>query len=64
MLSFIIYCKSHKRRPVSRGSFPLFRDTQAAIPAGWCGVCGGEIFEENMELCIRCRNLKGDHGYG
>ena len=55
----IIYCKSHRRRPIVLGT-PLFRqDTQGGIPLAWCGVCGSEVFDPGQTLCIRCRNTKG-----
>ena len=60
VLSLIIYCKNHRRRPVCTGRRPCFRDIQADIPTGWCPVCGSEIFEQDTDRCIRCRNVKGD----
>lgn len=61
LLSLIIYCKSHKRRPIHIGTLPCLRDVQADIPVGWCQVCGCEVFEENQDRCIRCRTRKGDN---
>lgn len=60
MLSLIIYCKDHKRRPIRFGATPLFRDAQASIPYGWCIRCGGEVFEEGQIRCVRCRKTKGE----
>ena len=29
-------------------------DDQAALPWGWCPVCGMEIWRKGQELCQRC----------
>lgn len=60
MLTLMIYQKDHKRRPIRLGSVPLFHDTQAGFPAGWCYQCGGEVFEIGQSMCIRCRKMKGE----
>ena len=60
MLSLIVYCKSHKRKPVQFGRLPYFRDAQADIPAGWCEGCGCEIFDYGQTQCSRCHDEKGD----
>lgn len=31
-------------------------DPQQERPAGWCPVCGCEIWAEGENLCARCRN--------
>lgn len=59
-MTLIIYQKDHKRRPIRFGPAPLFHDTQADFPAGWCSQCGGEVFEMGRSRCIRCRKTKGE----
>lgn len=29
-------------------------DPQQAEPAGWCPVCGAEIWEAGQDVCTRC----------
>lgn len=60
MLTLIIYQKNHKRRPLRLGAAPLFMDTQADYPAGWCANCGSEVFESGRSVCSRCRKTKGE----
>lgn len=59
MLTRILYCKDHHRRPIRLGICPCFQDVQAQIPLAWCSVCGSEIFESGQQQCIRCRVTKG-----
>lgn len=33
----------------------LYTDPQTQPPAGFCGECGGELYEPSM-VCTRCRN--------
>lgn len=40
--------------------FDCLSDPQQAAPAGWCPVCGAEIWEDGQELCGRCRRRDGD----
>lgn len=30
-------------------------DSQQIPPAGWCPICGCEIYAEGENLCSRCR---------
>lgn len=64
MLTLMIYCKDHKRRPVRLGPYPYFRDTQAQIPPAWCSLCGSEVFDAGQHRCIHCRNAKGERHHG
>ena len=59
MLTLLIYCKDHKRRPIRLGAQPVFRDIQGQIPYGWCPDCGREVFEPDQERCVECRSAKG-----
>lgn len=54
-MSVIIYCNTHRRRPIQLGFSYLFRDTQGDIPSGWCSVCGSEVFQRGEDLCGRCQ---------
>ncbi len=33
-------------------------DFQAAVPAGWCVRCGGEIYRPKKEMCRRCMKFE------
>lgn len=57
-MSVIIYCKSHRRRPIRFGYFPPVRDVQGDIPAGWCSACGSEVFQQGEDRCMWCRQRK------
>ncbi len=35
----------------------LYIDPQAQRPAGFCGVCGGELYSPGL-ICIRCQRDK------
>ena len=59
MLSLICYCKSHNRRPIRIGTYPIFRDIQGQIPLAWCSECGSEVFDRAQQTCIHCREMKG-----
>ena len=61
MLTLIIYQKSHRRKPIRLGYAPLFRDTQADVPSGWCIQCGSEVFDHDRFQCPRCRETKGEN---
>lgn len=61
MLTLLIYCKDHKRRPIRFGASLPFRDIQGQIPAGWCSDCGCEIFEGMQERCRQCSEAKGEN---
>ena len=41
------------RRPVWVGLWHQ-PDAQGAIPAGWCGNCGREVFCPGEEMCEKC----------
>ena len=60
MLTLIVYCKNHRRRPIQFGYTPIFRDPQADIPFAWCSLCGSEVFERGQDRCSRCRSAKGE----
>ena len=48
----VIYLRSGRRRPVWVGPRPLRYDVQGAIPDGWCGGCGMELFGDGgCPLC-------------
>lgn len=57
----LLYCKSHKRRPVRLGIRPVFLDPQADIPRGWCECCGAEVFHPHQRQCQGCRDTKGEN---
>lgn len=54
----IIYTKSHNRKPVRLGKYPVLSDLQAAVPACWCSRCGAEVYRSGRTLCDRCRKEK------
>ena len=35
----------------------LYIDPQAAVPAGFCPVCGGELYAPGL-VCLRCERDK------
>lgn len=37
-------------------------DPQQMPPAGWCPVCGAEIYAEGENLCTRCKKKEEDDG--
>ena len=59
-MTVYLYRKSHRRQPVCLGKVPILRDIQGAIPAGWCILCGCEVFDSGESLCPVCRNGKGE----
>ena len=50
----ILYLQSHGRRPIRLHPLMPWEDAQAAVPVGWCGCCGGEIYEGNGKFCLEC----------
>ena len=34
--------------------YDYLHDPQRSPPAGWCPICGAEIWTIGKELCIRC----------
>ncbi len=50
---------SHGRRPVRALPVIGLADRQGGIPAGWCGVCGAEVYRVGRSCCERCRNHSG-----
>lgn len=51
----ILYLQSHRRRPVRLGPVYPHQDGQGAVPARWCRICGGEIYEAKENLCYECK---------
>lgn len=39
-------------------SFDFLYDPEQARPAGWCPVCGREIFADGENLCRRCKEME------
>lgn len=37
----------------------LYIDIQAAVPAGVCPCCGGEVYKESCS-CVRCEAMSYD----
>lgn len=35
-------------------------DPQQFPPAGWCPICGAEIYAEGENLCEKCREKEND----
>ena len=62
MFALTVYLKDHNRMPVRFGAKLPFRDIQADLPLGWCSRCGSEVFQRGQDLCIHCRNAKGEDG--
>ena len=56
----VICLWSHGRRPVRAVPVIGLKDVQAEVPAGWCGVCGAEVYRPGRSRCARCR--KGGTG--
>ena len=56
----VIYCRSHRRRPVRFGRLPPMGDIQGDLPAGWCECCGREVFTRGTRLCSWCQVSKGE----
>lgn len=55
----VIYLWSHGRRPVRARSVTALVDRQAQLPAGWCSLCGAEVYRPGHRLCGRCRGKGG-----
>lgn len=36
-------------------------DPQQRRPAGWCPVCGQEIYADGKNLCPRCEEMEEQH---
>lgn len=36
----------------------ILYDPQQSRPAGWCPVCGREIYAEGENLCTRCKETE------
>ena len=34
-------------------------DQQQQRPAGWCPVCGREIYADGENLCEKCKEMEG-----
>ena len=51
----VVYLWSHSRRPVRAMPEPGLVDRQGGIPAGWCEVCGMEVYRSGRGKCERCR---------
>lgn len=45
------------RRPVQAWPAAGLVDAQAQPPAGWCCVCGAEVYRYGGGRCGRCRRL-------
>ena len=52
----VIYLLSHGRRPVRAVPGIGLVDRQAEIPAGWCSLCGAEVYRPERSRCQRCRS--------
>ena len=59
----VVYLRPGGRRPIWLGVRPAMRDIQADIPAGWCEVCGKEVFSVGQQLCQVCA-LRKESEYG
>lgn len=51
----VICLWSHGRRPVRATPEIGMVDVQGSIPAGWCNVCGAEVYRSDRRRCGRCR---------
>ena len=56
----VIYLRYEKRRPVRRMPYGLEEDLQAAVPYGWCPVCGMELYGQKQEICELCERWERD----
>lgn len=56
--NMIIYLQSHRRRPVRLTPLLPHEDVQGAVPYGWCGCCGAEVYRQMENLCEQCRKEK------
>ena len=36
-------------------------DPQQSCPAGWCPVCGREIYAAGENLCRKCKEMEGQN---
>lgn len=52
-----IYLLPGGRKPVQVRPRLGLCDPQAQVPAGWCCVCGAEVYGAHADLCSRCRAL-------
>lgn len=50
----IIYLRPGGRRPVRTGGYAAGVDMQGEIPAGWCDLCGREVYDRRKFLCEEC----------
>ena len=55
----VICLWSHGRRPVRAVPGIGLVDRQGGIPAGWCGMCGAEVYRPGRSRCDRCRKNGG-----
>ena len=39
-------------------------DPQQRKPAGWCPVCGMEIYADGENLCLRCKEEESENTEG
>ena len=52
-----IYLLPGGRKPVQARPPLGLHDPQAQVPAGWCGLCGAEVYRTGAARCDRCRAL-------
>ena len=45
------------RKPVQLRRPMGLADVQDQPPAGWCGLCGAEVYRGQVTRCDRCRTL-------
>lgn len=55
----IVYWKSHRRQPVRMDPGSFLADPQSLVPYGWCTHCGGEVYDNGAQYCVRCLSEKG-----
>ena len=49
-----VYLEKNRRRPVRFAPYKAREDLQAAIPAGWCNLCGKEVYGYEKMVCSEC----------
>ena len=54
----VIYLQSHRRRPIRLNPLLPYEYAQGMVPFGWCSRCGGEVYQQNADLCVQCRKEK------
>jgi hypothetical protein len=49
-----ICLRSEGRRPIRLQPYKAGEDLQNQAPAGWCSLCGREVYDWGKEICTEC----------